>query len=186
MKARDKYGVKYPALYASEGDGVTKDDALKFNCIQRAHQNCLENLPSFLSLLVTAGYQYPRAASAAGVVYLVEKWMYFDGYSSDDPQKRRQRVIEDIGLFHLIVMIILWTLNLQRDFWQSVLETFYGILVVTIFFSLIMLFVAIKENLPYIIGGILGIVARYVILTIGFIFFFISSFFTDRYDRSVD
>lgn len=105
-KARKRYGVKYPALYASEGDGISKEDALKFNCVQRGHQNCLENLPSFLSLLLTAGLWYPCAASGAGLVYLAGKWMYFAGYSTGDPRKRMKGSIAYLGLFALVGMVI--------------------------------------------------------------------------------
>lgn len=106
VKARKKYGVKYPDLYASEGDGLTKEAAFKFNCVQRGHQNCLENLPSFLSLLLTAGLPYPRSASIAGVIYLAGRWMYFRGYSTGDPKKRMQGSIQYIGLFSLLGMVI--------------------------------------------------------------------------------
>lgn len=112
MNARKQYGVKYPNLYASEGDGVTKEGASRFNCVQRGHQNCLENLPSFLSLLLTAGLPYPRAAAAAGLVYLIGRWMYFRGYCTGDPKKRMQGSIMYIGLFSLIGMVIRFAVEL--------------------------------------------------------------------------
>jgi hypothetical protein len=41
-----RYGVKYPALYAPGSDA----NANAFNCVQRGHQNSLEQLPHFLSV----------------------------------------------------------------------------------------------------------------------------------------
>lgn len=37
-------------MYAEQSD----KNAKAFNCVQRAHQNLLENLPVFFSLLLTA------------------------------------------------------------------------------------------------------------------------------------
>ena len=43
-----RYGVKYPALYASGSD----DNANAFNCVQRGHQNSLEQLPHFFAVFL--------------------------------------------------------------------------------------------------------------------------------------
>ena len=51
--ARKKYGVKYPNMYAVPAvvpKGISEEDANRFNCVQRAHQNMLEGYPAFLTL----------------------------------------------------------------------------------------------------------------------------------------
>lgn len=51
--ARNDYNVKLPNLYANYKDGdnsaQSKADAIQFNCIQRGHQNFVENLPQLVS-----------------------------------------------------------------------------------------------------------------------------------------
>ncbi|RHY21813.1 hypothetical protein DYB25_001905 [Aphanomyces astaci] len=42
--ARKRYNIKYPQNF------------VEFNCVQRAHQNVLENLPVFLALLFVSSY----------------------------------------------------------------------------------------------------------------------------------
>ena len=59
--ARKKYGVKYPKMYEGTEDSV-------FDCVQRAHQNTLEYLPSFLALLMLNGLAAPYTSAAAGMV----------------------------------------------------------------------------------------------------------------------
>ncbi|KAH3857527.1 microsomal glutathione S-transferase 3-like [Dreissena polymorpha] len=93
-KARKQYEVKYPQLYHSE-------PMHKFNCIQRAHQNSLENQSGFLLLLFTSGLQYPKISAAAGAVYLAGRIVYALGYYTGDPEKRRY------GAFHHIGEIVL-------------------------------------------------------------------------------
>ena len=72
--ARKKYGVEYPDMYSK--------DSRIFNCIQRAHQNTLENLPQFFFLLTMGGVSHPILAGAAG-------WMWVVGgifnYINSDP-----------------------------------------------------------------------------------------------------
>lgn len=42
-------------MYATKDNCANEEDAKTFNCIQRAHQNSLEVLPIFLTLLLCAG-----------------------------------------------------------------------------------------------------------------------------------
>ena len=83
--ARRKYKVPYPTMYANETDNK---GAKVFNCVQRAHQNTLEFLPAFISLLLVGGLQYPIIAGALGFVYSVARYLYFIGYSTGDANKR--------------------------------------------------------------------------------------------------
>ncbi|MEW5311759.1 MAG: hypothetical protein WDW38_003446 [Sanguina aurantia] len=105
-QARKKYNIKYPAMYADEKNCANEQHRNIFNCTQRAHQNCLENQPTFLSLLLTAGVFYPVTAAASGLVYLVGKVMYINGYSSGVPDKRMQGAISYIGLLTLMGCVI--------------------------------------------------------------------------------
>ncbi|KAH7533250.1 hypothetical protein FEM48_Zijuj04G0110700 [Ziziphus jujuba var. spinosa] len=84
-KARKRYKVFYPTLYASESENK---DAKIFNCVQRGHQNSLEMMPMFFVLMVLGGLRHPCATSALGILYVVSRFFYFKGYSTGDPQKR--------------------------------------------------------------------------------------------------
>ncbi|KAK9909243.1 hypothetical protein WJX75_009377 [Coccomyxa subellipsoidea] len=84
-RARKKFNVKYPALYA---DKTENKDAELFNCVQRGHQNSLENYPQFLACLILAGLSYPITSAITGVVYLIGRIVYFAGYATGDPSKR--------------------------------------------------------------------------------------------------
>ena len=88
--ARKKYGIPYPTLYAVPGTpreygppkaeataagaplagaerkdaNITAEEAYKFNCVQRAHQNSLENIPMIgLLALVSWGFRAFRLQS---------------------------------------------------------------------------------------------------------------------------
>lgn len=104
MKARKKYNVQYPRLYS--------EDNQDFNCVQRAHQNTLENIPLFMVFLLLAGLYLPRLSAAFGVTYLVSRVVYAYGYYTGDPSKRNRGVFGYIGLLGLIVNTILFALNL--------------------------------------------------------------------------
>lgn len=82
--ARRKYNVPYPAVYATGNS----EDATRFNCIQRAHLNCLEYLPNALACQMVMGLQFPITAAALGGAWAVGRLVYAAGYSSGDPSKR--------------------------------------------------------------------------------------------------
>ncbi|GAB2218863.1 hypothetical protein Droror1_Dr00002095 [Drosera rotundifolia] len=91
-KARKKYKVFYPALYALESENK---DAKLFNCVQRGHQNSLELMPMFFTLLILGGLRHPVASAAIGLFYIVSRYLYFTGYASGVPEKR----LSNIGKF---------------------------------------------------------------------------------------
>ncbi|CAH1800256.1 unnamed protein product [Owenia fusiformis] len=92
--ARKKYDVKYPKMYSDTSD--------MFNCIQRAHQNTLENYTVFIVLMLIAGVVYPRLAAVCGAVYVVSRIVYAQGYYTGDPKNRLKSAFGYIGLFILI------------------------------------------------------------------------------------
>lgn len=77
-RAREKYGVKAPAISGHE----------EFERVFRVQMNTLEQLVCFLpALFVAAQYWPPLFVSALGVVYLVGRVIYRSAYVAD-PSKR--------------------------------------------------------------------------------------------------
>ncbi|TGZ63214.1 hypothetical protein CRM22_007042 [Opisthorchis felineus] len=98
MKARKEHNVQYPMLYHPTNN--------LFNCIQRAHQNYLEMLPSFLMTLFIGGLRYPRSFAVCGVVYLLGRILYFRGYSTGDPEKRKLGGVSLLGLLPMFLGLV--------------------------------------------------------------------------------
>ncbi|KAF8389605.1 hypothetical protein HHK36_024124 [Tetracentron sinense] len=96
-KARKKYKVFYPTLYALESENK---DAKLFNCVQRGHQNSLEMMPMFFAMLVLGGLHRPLIAAGLGTVYTVARYFYFTGYATGDPQNRLK-----IGRFSFLAIM---------------------------------------------------------------------------------
>ncbi|KAH6799349.1 microsomal glutathione s-transferase [Perilla frutescens var. frutescens] len=84
-RARKKYNVPYPTMYASAADNK---DANLFNCVQRGHQNSIEMMPMFFLLMALGGIRHPVIAASLGVGYSISRFFYFKGYSTGDPKKR--------------------------------------------------------------------------------------------------
>ncbi|CAM6097234.1 unnamed protein product [Calypogeia fissa] len=99
--ARKKYGVHYPTLYALETDNK---EAKIFNCVQRGHQNYLEIVPFFFAALLVAGLQHPRIATAAGILFVVARIIYFNDYSTGVPKKRERGAA--LGYMCVMVLIV--------------------------------------------------------------------------------
>ncbi|CBI36503.3 hypothetical protein VitviT2T_005169 [Vitis vinifera] len=111
-KARKKYKVSFPNLYALESENK---DAKLFNCVQRGHQNSLEMMPVFFVLMILGGIGYPLTCAALGSLYIVSRYFYFTGYSTGNPENRLK-----IGKFSflaipgLMICNILFAINLVR------------------------------------------------------------------------
>ena len=106
MKARKKYGVAYPTLYAT-GEG---EDTHMFNSAQRAHQNTLENLPIVNLMTIAGALTSPRLAALFGTTWVVGRFLYIHGYSTGGPSGRRLgggiSHLGDIPLFFLTLYSI--------------------------------------------------------------------------------
>ena len=101
MAARKKYGVAYPALYAS---GKSAEDT-KFNCAQRAHQNTLETLPIVNLMTLSSALVYPRLAGMFGAFWVVGRFLYIHGYSENGPEGRMLGgVVSHLGDFPLFIL----------------------------------------------------------------------------------
>ncbi|VDP55804.1 unnamed protein product [Schistosoma curassoni] len=112
IQARKEHSVELPIMYHPT-DKV-------FNCIQRGHQNYLEVLPFFLMALFVGGLRYPRTYTACGVVFLLGRLLYFQGYATGvymhsfifftlkDPAKRYKGVISMAGGFPMIMGLLVF------------------------------------------------------------------------------
>ncbi|KAL2247390.1 microsomal glutathione S-transferase 3 [Sesamum indicum] len=96
-RARNKYKVFYPTMYATEAESK---DAKLFNCVQRGHQNSLEMMPTFFMLMILGGIRHPVIAASLGALYTVTRFFYFKGYSTGDPKKRLS-----IGKYGFLAML---------------------------------------------------------------------------------
>uniref|UniRef100_A0A7S0DWH9 Glutathione transferase n=1 Tax=Hanusia phi TaxID=3032 RepID=A0A7S0DWH9_9CRYP len=99
--ARKKYGVEYPIMYEDKQDS-------QFNFVQRGHQNTLEYLPSFMTLLMLNGLMAPISTSILGSAWIAARVVYIIGYSSDGPQGRIPGVIVSGLIFVSLIFATLF------------------------------------------------------------------------------
>ena len=79
MKARAKYDVQYPNLYATPGYHKEAD---AFNRVQRGHQAVLvEALPCFTLSSLVAGAYYPITMAITGVAWSIGAVLFQIGYA---------------------------------------------------------------------------------------------------------
>jgi len=121
-KARQKYNVQYPNMYAypglkqsSEAENlIGDDDATKFNCVQRAHQNHLEQLPCFLALFFGGMFSFPMVTGFATIVWILGRYAYACGYYQS-AEKRMWGAFQYIGVLTLIVLNVIFAVYLFTE-----------------------------------------------------------------------
>uniref|UniRef100_A0A7S4JHF1 Glutathione transferase n=1 Tax=Odontella aurita TaxID=265563 RepID=A0A7S4JHF1_9STRA len=67
------------------------EDAKKFNCIQRGHQQALETYGSFLALSLIGGLAQPIVTIVSGLLWSYSRIRWADGYSTGDPMARYEK-----------------------------------------------------------------------------------------------
>ncbi|KAF7329928.1 hypothetical protein MKEN_00256700 [Mycena kentingensis (nom. inval.)] len=80
--------IAYPRLYADNAEMAASPAAVKFNCVQRAHQNTIENLALIYMMTVVLGLTRPKLAAAGLASWVVSRVFYTIGYASGIPAKR--------------------------------------------------------------------------------------------------
>lgn len=108
IRARKKYGCKYPTLYMA---GTSKK-AVAFNCVQRAHQNTLENWAGVQIMMIVNGLVNPLWAARFGGIWVAGRFLYGHGYAQGADGRRLGGVISHLGDFPLIGMTFHTALSL--------------------------------------------------------------------------
>ncbi|PWN49507.1 membrane-associated proteins in eicosanoid and glutathione metabolism [Violaceomyces palustris] len=86
--ARKAAKIQYPQMYAELAQVEKSKEANLFNCAQRAHQNTLENLPSFIVLTLLNGLFNPRITTVLSFGWVFSRILYSSGYYSGEPKNR--------------------------------------------------------------------------------------------------
>lgn len=89
-------------VYADKSEAEKDPKKNIFNCAQRAHQNTLEILPIYNTLLLVGGLKYPEISSAAGALFILGRIVYTSGYVTGDPAKRTRGAFGFLGLVALL------------------------------------------------------------------------------------
>ncbi|KAJ7093957.1 hypothetical protein B0H15DRAFT_831419 [Mycena belliarum] len=87
---RARAGIKYPNLYADKAEAAASPAAHKFNCMQRAHQNTIENIALIYMMTTVLGLRHPMLAASALGAWVISRTAYTVGYASGDPAMVRQ------------------------------------------------------------------------------------------------
>ncbi|XP_063900941.1 glutathione S-transferase 3, mitochondrial-like [Zophobas morio] len=101
-RARKEYNIDYPQMYADSND----ENGKKFNCIQRAHQNVVENISTHYLLLLFSAIFRPEYAAICALIRNLGFITFVCGYSSGDPSKRKQGCFGYLGLLGMLGLSI--------------------------------------------------------------------------------
>eukprot|EP00927_Polykrikos_kofoidii_P054421 TRINITY_DN48835_c0_g1_i1.p1 TRINITY_DN48835_c0_g1~~TRINITY_DN48835_c0_g1_i1.p1 ORF type:complete len:173 (-),score=23.21 TRINITY_DN48835_c0_g1_i1:67-528(-) len=107
LRARSKYGIQFPALYAPPGH----KHEIEFNCVQRAHQNTLESWSMVMITMLVTGLVYPVASAVAGTFWVLGRFVYGIGYALGNPNYRMPGgILSHLGDMPLLAMagMIAW------------------------------------------------------------------------------
>ena len=97
-RAREKYGVKAPAISGHE----------KFDRVFRVQMNTLEQIVCFLpALFLAAHYWSPIFAAVAGLVYLIGRLVYRQSYVSDPSTRGLGFILTIIPTFVLLAAALI-------------------------------------------------------------------------------
>ncbi|KAG2338341.1 membrane-associated proteins in eicosanoid and glutathione metabolism [Suillus weaverae] len=100
---RKRAGIEYPQPYAEKAEAKDSTVALRFNCMQRAHQNTLESAPVVFVSTIVAGLKYPALAAAICVAYSFARIVYTIGYKSGQPKRRLcGSIVSNLSVFGLL------------------------------------------------------------------------------------
>ncbi|KAJ7099715.1 membrane-associated proteins in eicosanoid and glutathione metabolism [Mycena epipterygia] len=102
---RKPAGVEYPRLYAEKAEMAASPAAVKFNCVQRAHQNTLENIAQVYMMTLVLGLKHPHVAASALAGWVVSRIAYTVGYASGNPPKRNNLITQTFYIPALLTLL---------------------------------------------------------------------------------
>ncbi|KAI0257024.1 hypothetical protein BJV78DRAFT_1159704 [Lactifluus subvellereus] len=86
--ARRRAKIPYPRAYAEKAEQEASKDAMVFNCMQRAHQNTLENAPVIVTTTLISALHYPIPAAVGCGLWTLSRIIYTLTYGTGEPRKR--------------------------------------------------------------------------------------------------
>ena len=104
---RKKYKIKPPTMYPSDSLikelKLKKEDVMKYNSVQRVHQQNVEILVTFLPMFFVAGLYDPMFTCYAGIVVFIGRTITAIGYYYD-PNARLFGAFYHFGEFYIVYL----------------------------------------------------------------------------------